>query len=153
MSRKILVYRYEPRLFSPGEIIFPDFTIAPRLNDGESAVEEAILNLNPDLSRIRNQALYTWQSKKMFERLITGVTRHASTIRGKQYYELEIDENDILFKGNLITYNQAASNRDSQVLFEKAVHEYAKGCDLSDAFEHTEILVTKATVLKRYDHQ
>lgn len=153
MSSKLIVYRYEPRLFSPGEIVFPDFTIAPRLNDGERAVEEEILNLDPDLSRIRNQALYTWQSKKMFERLITGITRHASTIRGKQYYQLEIDASDILFKGNLLTYNQAATNRDSQTFFEKSVRDYIKGCDLSDALEHAEILVSKAKVLKRYDRQ
>lgn len=153
MSSKLIVYRYDPRLFSPGEIIFPDFTILPRLNEGESAVEEAILRLAPDLSRIRKQALYTWQSKDTFERLITGLTRHTSEIRGKQYYELEIDETDILFKGNLTSYKEAANNKDSQTIFETAVRDYAKGCHLSDKIEYAEILVSKAKVLKRYDPQ
>ena len=151
MSNKLIVYRSDPRELSVGSIMYPNFSEAPPINKEEQRVEKAIMKLNHELTKHRTQALYTWLSKSFFERQQTSSLRHLSNLRGKYFYELEVDKSDILFVGNLDVYSEAKALINSPERFVETVEQYAMGCDLGNTSERIEVLVSKAKVLKRYD--
>lgn len=107
------VYRYEDRLFKVGDVITPDLIKEPVLTPENIAVETIISKLDPKLAKIRSRALYTWLSRELFESFIELHKRGVSILKNKNFYELQISSQDILFESDLNYYTLAMEHFDN----------------------------------------
>ena len=133
------VFRYDAQEYSKGEIIKSRGDHYDRLTEDEKKVELAIQDTLPDGKRIRSTSLYTWANEEPAKQLW-------KLACPSHLYELEIEETDIQFIGDLEFYSDAkdAVKRGSDP--ESSVTAY---CDGQIKSERVEVLVSKAKVLRK----
>lgn len=135
-------YRYEHRLFAVGAMMHPPEDSFSRLTPTQQLVDRAIRDALPDGDRLRGGSLYAW------EELDWG--RRAWQLRRSPYfYELEIDEADILFRSDLNHYSDALDAAKKGLPFDDAVARY---CANAPQLAHhnrprVDLLLTRACVV------
>ncbi|MET4361278.1 hypothetical protein ABIB06_001854 [Bradyrhizobium sp. LB8.2] len=145
MAKKI-VYRYDKDLYEEGEILTPKHDSFGMLTDTEKVVETAIRARLPNGQSIRGGSLFAWESEAVGKRMWP--------LSKKPYlYELEVDDADIRFRGDLNHYNNAKDAVKKERSPEEFVAAYCDGKDSDPAVNgapRIELLFSKAKVLKRH---
>lgn len=145
MATKI-VYRYDNERYDVDDIITPKRNSFGMLTDREKQVETTIRAALPNGQSIRGDSVFGWESEAVGHRLWS--------LSGKQYlYELEVDEVDMRFRGDLNHYNNAKDAVGDGRPLDKFVQAYCEGKDSDPAVNgapRIELLFSKAKVLKRH---
>jgi hypothetical protein len=145
MGTKI-VYRYDKNFYKAGEILVPKRDSFGMLTDIEKVVETAIRARLPDGQSIRGGSLFAWESEAVGKRMWP--------LSKKPYlYELEVDEADIRFCGDLNHYNNAKDAVTNEKSPDEFVAAYCDGNPSDPAVNGSpriELLFSKAKVLKRH---
>lgn len=142
------VYRYEPRAYEVGEIMFPDFNREPELTSGNKEVEKLIYKLRPELKDVRSRALYTWQSERLVRSFIEAKEKGVKLLQDRNFYKLLISESDILFEADLNYYRMVEKNIDDEEKCQHALIRYVSGKHLPMVTPQIEILVSSAKVVE-----
>jgi hypothetical protein len=142
-----IVYRYDNNKYEVGEIISPKRDSFGMLTDTEKQVETLIRSTLPDGQSIRGDSLFAWESQTVASRVWP--------LSGKRYlYELEVDEADIRFRGDLNHYNNAKDAVKNSLSPDEFVSAYCEGKDSNPAINgppRIELLFSKAKVLKCHE--
>jgi hypothetical protein len=134
-------YHYTNLAHQPGDIITSGRDSLVTFEGPKKAFEEALRSGHPDGTEIRSKALYTWADKGAIERIW-------KVVPAKYFYEVEIDDADVLFRSNLNHYNDGLRAAEAHQPFGEFIRAYWQNSDSWDATSRDEILVTKATIVR-----
>lgn len=137
------VYRYDNQNYADGQVIKSRGDHYEGLCDNEKIVEWHIREHLPNGIFIRKCSLYAC------ENLSSG--RNLWKYSKKQYlYELEIEDKNINFVGNLDSYSAAVDAVGNTKLLEEKVEQYCKGEVLDQNIDiRLEVLVCEAKVIRK----
>lgn len=133
-------YHYSNREHKPGDIITAGRDSLTTFKGHKKQFEEALRAGHPDGLKIRSKALYSWESAEF----VPSIWDH---IPYKYYYEVEIDETDIVHRSNLNHYNDGIDAAAKGQPLVKMVQDYWNNAPSRDPKCRIEILATKATVV------
>src|SRR5262249_4745696 len=141
---KRAAYRYDDADYKDGKVIKPRGDFFESLTQAEKLVEVALRKMLPNGPSVCGASICTWEDKLTAER-IWGRSK-------KRYlYELEVEKEDIRFRGDVNFYSDAADKAKLGMSFTSPLSSYCNGDPPTS--HHTgprvEILVSKATVISK----
>jgi hypothetical protein len=140
---KIRVYRYDAEDYALDQVISSRGDHYETLTEKQKPAETLVRQFLPNGERVRSKSLYVWKDKDAAKR----IWRH--TDRGQHLYELEVDEADIEFVGDLDYYSAVVD----ALAIGMPADDYVKAyCSEIIASERVEMLVKKAVVKARLFH-
>ena len=113
-----------------------------RLMPDEKLAEDAIRAGKPDGAQIRAESLCVYPDSEMAQ---FDWTRR----KARHLYKLEVDEADIRHRGDLQVFRDVVTTIRKKESADELVQKYWTGAELG---RHTELLVSKATVIERLKH-
>lgn len=139
----LTVWRFDPREFRPGELMQPNLAKRPSLKDSELLAERALCEIDPTSAQDRARALYCYE---LHRHAYAGAIGYDAFL-----YELEIDQDDIIHRGDLGFYEDIKSSGDG-VASQMAAKNYWSGND-HPSNSIIEILVPRALVIRNHGRQ
>jgi hypothetical protein len=134
-------YHYTNYIHQPGDIITAGRDSLTTFSGSKKAFEEALREGHTHGHAIRSEALYVWEDSDFIPRIWPAVP-------AKYFYEVEIEEADILHRSNLNHYNDGLDAAKKGEPLDDIVAAYWSNARSSDAKPRIEILVTKARVIR-----
>jgi hypothetical protein len=128
------------RIHKPDDIITAGRDSLTTFKGPKKVFEEALRAGHAGGPKIRAEALYAWESPDF-------VPPIWAKIPYKYYYEVEIDEADILHRSNLNHYNDGNDAANSSQPLDKIVQDYWSNAPSCDPKSRIEILANKAKVI------
>jgi hypothetical protein len=134
------VYRYDAEEFEDGRLVTSRGDHIKTLFGREVHVENALRSVSAEQADIRATSLYVWRDREVAERLWR-LTRN-----GEHLYELEVQNEDVRFVGDVSLYTLAKDVRDDELAINALVREYWRSTILKPTVE---ILVSRAKIIRR----
>lgn len=140
----IRAYRYDNRDIADGQTMSPPGDSYPGLTENQKIVESALRAYLKDGANIRANSLYAWEDEGFARR----TWKHT---RRRFLYELEIDEADILLRGDLNLYTEAAERVGRREPFDDLIRKYCAGETAGSPYAEPrrEILASKAIAFRK----
>lgn len=142
-----IVYRYDNNKYEVGEIITPKRDLFGMLTGIEKQVEARIRATLPDGESIRGGSVFDWENEAVAFRVWP-------LSRKKYLYQLEVDEADIRFRGDLNHCNNAKDAVAGGRPMDEYVSAYCEGNESApnvNGAPRIELMFSKAKVLKRHE--
>ncbi len=138
------VFHYSDREYVDGQTISSSGDHISRLTPEQRKIELLIRDRLPNGHALRSGSLYVWLSEELAKRLWTRGSK-------KYLYELEIDEKDILLRGDLNCFSAAVDTIKLSQDPQPAVRAYCDGKNMGHPYteERVEALVRQARVIRK----
>ncbi len=136
-NNSLRVYRIDNRVFDTGDTIDPQREYQDKLDGKRKSVENLLEQHRPHDKPARGSVLMLFED---FE----DAKRHWTIQSNSKFYQLEIDETDILHTGDYNKVEQLFNNIDDNDKATQIAHEYWQG--LMTAIPKPELFVKSATV-------
>ena len=118
MGAKKILFRADYRNFKPGDPIPPGDYIST-LSANHRAVEDLIRATLPDGAAIRGATVHLFEDREVAKNYWL-----PWAMKGRHLYEVEVDANDIRYRGDMALYNKAAENVSNTEEMQKLVNDY-----------------------------
>jgi hypothetical protein len=144
MGAKKTFFRADHRDLKPGDPILPGDDYIAGLSANHRAVEDLIRASLSDGAAIRGATVHVFEDANVAKNYWL-----PWAMKGRHLYEVEVDTDDIRYRGDMALYNTAADDPADEVKMRRLVAEYCSGKESPNSM--IKVMADKA-VVKRQLH-